>query len=63
MIKLLKIGEVCKLLGCSRGHVYVLMRDHDLPRPIKLSARSRAWRLDSLEQWIESRSEPTDQAA
>ena len=61
MLKLLKIGEVCKLLGVSRGHVYVLMRDHGLPRPVALSARSRAWRLDQLEQWVESRSATRDE--
>ena len=56
MIKLLKIKEVCERLGVSRGHVYVLVRKHGFPRPIELSARSRAWKPDSIEQWIESRS-------
>lgn len=63
MLKLLKINEVCKLVGVSRGHVYVLMRDHNFPRPVELSARSRAWRLDAIEQWIEARSGSAEQAA
>ena len=56
-IKLLKIKEVCEVVGVSRAHVYHLMKTNGFPRPIKLSARARAWRLDSVEQWIVSRSE------
>ena len=56
MIKLLKIKEVCQVVGVSRGHVYNLMKSHNFPRPIELSARSRAWRQDQIEKWIESRS-------
>ena len=54
MIKLLKIKEVCEVVGCSRGHVYVMMKTCGFPRPIELSARSRAWRMDAIEAWIES---------
>ena len=56
-IKLLKITEVCKLVGVSRGHVYVMMKDYGFPKPIELSERSRAWRLSDIEQWIDKRAQ------
>ena len=61
-IKLLKIKEVCEVVGVSRPHIYVMMKEQGFPKPVKLSARSRAWRMDAIEAWIDSRSQ-SEQAA
>lgn len=54
-IKLLKIKQVCELVGVSRAHVYKLIKTEGFPRPLALSPRSRAWREDQILKWLEDR--------
>ncbi len=55
-LQLLPIRAVTRKIGCSRAHIYRLMRTAGFPRPVHLSKRARAWRSDELDEWIEARS-------
>jgi len=43
------------LVGWSKSTVYQHMAEGTFPAPVRLSARSVAWRLDDVLAWIESR--------
>lgn len=60
-IKLLNITEVRQMIGCSRGHSYVLMKTSGFSKPIHLSKRQRAWRADEIQDWITARSAARDE--
>jgi prophage regulatory protein len=55
MSKLMRLPEVVRLTGIPRSSVYSMVSKNLFPRPIKLSERSSAWRLDELQVWIEAR--------
>lgn len=53
---LLRIDDVCALTGLrSRESVYRLVRQGQLPQPIKLGLRASAWRARDVIAFIESR--------
>ena len=55
-LRLLPIREVMSKIGCSRPQVYRLMHSQGFPRPVHVSKRSRGWRSDEIDEWIEARS-------
>lgn len=52
---LIRATDVAKRVGCCRSHVYKLMAEEDFPKPLRLSQRLRAWRLEEVDAWIETR--------
>lgn len=50
---LIRLTEVCELLGLSRSKVYKLLSEGKFPRPVRVSARSVRWDVDALEAWRE----------
>ena len=61
-IRLLKITELCKMLHTSRASIYIWMREHNFPQPIRLTPRNVAWNEKAVHDWIASRAE-ADKAA
>lgn len=55
MSKLLRMPELVKHTGLPRSTIYAMIRNCQFPRPIKLSERARAWRLDEIEAFIDER--------
>lgn len=45
--------EVMQLTGLSRSYIYKLMEENKFPKPLKVGSHN-AWKLEQLEQWIES---------
>ena len=45
--------EVAKLLGVSVRHVWALLAQERLPRPIRLG-RSVRWNVDELRAWLDA---------
>lgn len=43
--------------GVSRGAWYALMAKGEAPRPVRIGARSVAWRASDLQKWIEARTQ------
>jgi excisionase family DNA binding protein len=51
-VKLLDVGAVAALLGCSPRHVYRLSDAGKMPAPVKLEALIR-WNRAAVEEWID----------
>ncbi len=54
MTRLLRISEVVKTTGMGRSTVYRLVKENKFPRPVRLGARSSAWREDEVQAWMDS---------
>lgn len=50
--KLLDVGAVAEMLGCSQRHVFRLADSGKMPGPIKLGSLVR-WPASSIRQWID----------
>lgn len=59
--KLLRVGEVAELLGCSKSYVYKLSHNSTtFPQPIILGPEdnrrsSSRWVLSEIEDWVNTR--------
>lgn len=62
-IKLLRIRQVVERVGLHRGSIYRLMAAGEFPRPVPLSAKSRAWVEAEIDQWLRERIALRDGAA
>jgi prophage regulatory protein len=51
----LRIGTVSSITGLSVPTIYREIGQNRFPRPIKLTAGARAWRLSEIMEWIETR--------
>lgn len=47
------VSEVARILGISVRHVWALLAEDRLPRPVRLG-RSTLWRLEELRKWVEA---------
>ena len=54
---IMKLPEVLELTKISRTTLYRLMETGEFPRPIKLGQRARAWRVEEVMNWLETRAE------
>jgi prophage regulatory protein len=52
---LLRIDNVCGITGLSVPTIYRLMGKGEFPRPLKITATARAWKLTDITAWVESR--------
>jgi predicted DNA-binding transcriptional regulator AlpA len=48
---LIRVADVCELLGVSRSMVYRLRSRPGFPEPVKLSPQAIRWRIDAIEAW------------
>ena len=47
--------DAAAMLGISRKHLYALAEQPDFPKRIYISDRVVAWRVQDLEEWINTR--------
>ena len=52
MTELERLGSVLQRTTLSRSHLYNLMKRGEFPKPVRLGARSVAWRVEDIETWI-----------
>jgi prophage regulatory protein len=52
---LMRLPQVVKHTGLPKSTIYFLAARSRFPKPIKLSERISAWRVDDVEKWIEAR--------
>jgi prophage regulatory protein len=52
---LIRIHNVCALTGLSVPTIYRVMAKGAFPRPVKITATARAWKLSEVASWIETR--------
>lgn len=48
---MIRLKEVCELLGMSRSSIYKLIAEGRFPAPVRVSVRSVRWPVDALEAW------------
>lgn len=53
--RLLRLPEVCSIVGLGRSSIYEGVKSGTFPRPIKLSRRAVCWSSTSIETWISER--------
>jgi prophage regulatory protein len=51
----LRVGMVSSITGLSVPTIYREIAQDRFPRPIKISAGARAWKLSEIMDWIETR--------
>jgi prophage regulatory protein len=52
--RLLRIADVCHLVGLSASQVYQLMVEGAFPQPLRLSSRCSRWRARDVQAWLEA---------
>ncbi len=55
---MLRLEDVCRLVGLSRSSVYKRVADGTFPRPLRVSERSVRWRMQDLQEWTAGLAEP-----
>lgn len=56
--RFLKLSEVTHLTGLARSTIYEMMEAGTFPRPLKIGPKAVRWRLDIIEQWMDSFTPP-----
>ena len=49
---LVRLSDVCKLVGLSRSSIYRRAGEGSFPAPVKLSEHCVRWRREDLDAWI-----------
>lgn len=53
--RILRLPAVLDRVGLKKSAFYVLVREGQFPKPVKLSERAVGWKSSDVVQWIESR--------
>lgn len=53
--RLLRLPEVCTLVGLGRSSIYEGVKAGTFPSPVKLSRRAVCWPAASIDAWITER--------
>jgi prophage regulatory protein len=51
---LVRLSDVCKLVGLSRSSIYSRVSEGLFPAPVKLSDHCVRWRREDLDAWIQA---------
>lgn len=52
---LLRLSDVCALVGLSRSTIYNLLAESQFPAPVRVSVRAVRWRAAEVLDWIDAR--------
>ena len=51
---LIRLGDVCELVGVCRSTVYRWMSEGTFPEPVRIGEKAVRWRIDDIERWREA---------
>lgn len=51
---LIRLTDVCELLGMSRSTVYNRLAQNAFPQPVRMGSKSVRWRIEVIEEWRDS---------
>ncbi len=51
-LRILKLKEVCSIVGLKPSTIYKLMSSGDFPKQIKLTAKSVGWANNEINHWV-----------
>ena len=52
---LIRLSDVCKLIGVSRSTIYKWVAQGTFPAPVRVSEHAVRWRIDEIQTWQEAR--------
>ena len=55
--QLLRINEVCNLTSVAKSTINLWVARGKFPKPILLSPTIKVWKLETIQEWIDSHSE------
>ena len=53
-LRILKLKEVCSIVGLKPSTIYKLMSHGDFPKQVKLTAKSVGWTNNEINRWVTS---------
>lgn len=53
--KILRLPEVCSVIGVRRSALYTMLRFGEFPPPIRVSRQCIGWKSSVVQSWIDSR--------
>jgi prophage regulatory protein len=54
-LRILKLKEVCSIVGLKPSTIYKLMSHGGFPKQVKLTAKSVGWANNEVKQWVSSK--------
>ena len=51
---LVRLSDICKLVGLSRSSIYSRVGEGSFPAPIRLSDHCVRWRREDLDAWVQA---------
>ena len=51
-LRILKLKEVCSIVGLKPSTIYKLMSSGEFPKQIKLTAKSVGWANSEINHWV-----------
>jgi prophage regulatory protein len=58
-VLVVRMSRLVEMIGLSRSTIWKLLSEGKFPNPIRLGSRSIAWRINDIEEWLQSRQELT----
>lgn len=52
---LIRLPDVCELLGISRSTIYHLLANGDFPEPVRVGEKAVRWQIDAIDAWCDAR--------
>jgi len=53
--ELLRLKEVCQIVGLARSTIYLAITKGSFPRPVQVGARAVRWRSSDISGWVASK--------
>lgn len=53
--RLMRLPEVEDSIGYKKSKIYQMIDKGEFPAPVKLGSRSRAWKEEEVQEWIDER--------
>jgi prophage regulatory protein len=47
-----RLPKICAVTGLGRSTIWAWVRQERFPKPIKLSSRASAWRVEDINEWL-----------
>jgi prophage regulatory protein len=57
---LIRLTDVCELLGVSRSTIYLLLTKGDFPEPVRVGQKAVRWQVDAIDAWRDARTARSD---
>jgi prophage regulatory protein len=53
--RVIRMKEICYLVGISRATIYLMIEENNFPKPLKIGKRAIGWEYKTIIEWIEKK--------